>query len=166
MAISVDPMRPMRYSFTVDLIDRPPPPYTPPAQPKLHRRQRRPPDRAVAEPIRRGFCLPNFGPPSSSLAPFISPNISPKNLTGRQTESMRILAGGTFSVCARICPAIKRGGMHRNGCPISQVQLQLQEEEGFYPLTFVCTIRWEEIFVSFLCKKRVVQKLRSTNKYT
>lgn len=91
-AISVDPMRPMRYSFTVNVIDRQPPPYTPPAQPEPRCCPR-------SHPICRGFCLQNLGPPSSSLASFISPNISPKNLTGGQTDSTRILAGAP-SLCA------------------------------------------------------------------
>lgn len=98
-AISVDPMRPMRYSFPVNVMDRHPPPRTPPARPEPRCCRRRPPDRAVAEPICTGFCLQNLGPPSSSLTPFISPNIPPKNLTGGQTGSVRILAGAP-SLCA------------------------------------------------------------------
>lgn len=155
--ISVDPMRPMRYSFPLNVIDRQPPPYTPPARPEPRCCRRRPPDRAVAEPICRGFCLQNLGPPSSSLAPFISPNISPKNLTGGQTDSVQTLAGAP-SLCACVFALPSDEGvcveMHVRS-PKFRLRLLLRS---------VCAIRRREIWLPLL--EKAVQKLRSTNKYS
>ena len=53
-------------------------------------------DRAAVEPIRGGFVCWTPGMSFSTLAPFISPNNPPKNLTGGQTRSTWVMTGAPW----------------------------------------------------------------------